>query len=380
MGIFMRTGTFINQLDGTSRYKAFMPNKLPFDINIDPELQTLLSKADIALGRLDGVADSLPKDIVDFFILMYVRKEATLSSQIEGTQATFVDVLKAEARIEDAETHKDVDEILNYISAMNYGLDRLKTIPLSLKIIKEIHKTLLHGVRGEWKTPGEFRTSQNWIGGANLQTAKFIPPPHHEVMQMMSNIEKYMHDDSLVPMLIKIGLIHAQFETVHPFLDGNGRIGRLLITFYLCQQGVLRKQLLYLSDFFKENRQDYYDKLNNFRRSDDIEGWLKFFMQGIIETSEKSVETARKIRELRDSHLNKVAGMGKSSEKGVVLLNILYKTPIVRVKDVEHFTSLSNPNALLLVNKFVRMGVLQELTGQKRNRVFSYKEYISMFA
>lgn len=376
----MRTGTFINQLDGTSRYKAFMPNKLPFDINIDPELQTLLSKADIALGRLDGVADSLPKDIVDFFILMYVRKEATLSSQIEGTQATFVDVLKAEARIEDAETHKDVDEILNYISAMNYGLDRLKTIPLSLKIIKEIHKTLLHGVRGEWKIPGEFRISQNWIGGANLQTAKFIPSPHHEVMQMMSNIEKYMHDDSLVPMLIKIGLIHAQFETVHPFLDGNGRIGRLLITFYLCQQGVLKKQLLYLSDFFKENRQDYYDKLNNFRRSDDIEGWLKFFMQGIIETSGKSVETARKIRELRDSHLNKVAGMGKSSEKGVVLLNILYKTPIVRVKDVEHFTSLSNPNALLLVNKFVRMGILQELTGQKRNRVFSYKEYISMFA
>mgnify|MGYP001581094110 CR=1 FL=1 len=189
-----------------------------------------------------------------------------------------------------------------------------------------------------------------------------------------------MHDDSLVPMLIKIGLIHAQFETVHPFLDGNGRIGRLLITFYLCQQGVLKKQLLYLSDFFKENRQDYYDKLNNFRRSDDVEGWLKFFMQGIIETSEKSVETARKIRELRDSHLNKVAGMGKSSEKGVVLLNILYKTPIVRVKDVEHFTSLSNPNALLLVNKFVGMGILQELTGQKRNRVFSYKEYISMFA
>lgn len=380
MGIFMRTGTFINQLDGSLRYKAFMPNKLPFDINIDPELQTLLSKADIALGRLDGVADSLPKDIVDFFILMYVRKEATLSSQIEGTQATFVDVLKAEARIEDSEAHKDVDEVLNYISAMNYGLDRLKTMPLSLKIIKEIHKILLRGVRGEWKTPGEFRTSQNWIGGANLQTAKFIPPPRHEVMQLMSNIEGYMHDDSLMPMLIKIGLIHSQFETVHPFLDGNGRIGRLLITFYLCQQGVLRKQLLYLSDFFKENRQDYYDKLNNFRRSDDIEGWLKFFMQGIIETSGKSVETARKIRELRDSHLNKVAGMGKSSEKGVILLNILYKTPIVRVKDVEHFTSLSNPNALLLVNKFVRMGILQELTGQKRNRVFSYKEYISMFA
>ena len=376
----MRAGTFVNQLEGIARYKAFIPNKLPFIINIDPELQTLLSRADIALGRLDGVAVSLPKDIVDFFILMYVRKEATLSSQIEGTQATFVDVLKAEARIEDSETHKDVDEVLNYISAMNYGLERLKTLPLSLRIVKEIHKMLLHGVRGEWKTPGEFRISQNWIGGANIQTAKFIPPPHNEVMPLMANIEEYMHDDSLVPMLIKIGLIHAQFETVHPFLDGNGRIGRLLITFYLCQQGVLKKQLLYLSDYFKEHRQEYYDKLNDFRRNDDIETWLKFFMEGIIETSEKSVETARHIRELRDEHLNKVAGMGKSSEKGVILLNILYKTPIVRVKDVERIVSLSNPNALLLVDKFVKMGILQELTGQKRNRVFSYQKYISMFA
>ena len=291
----MRTGAFVNQLDGIASYKAFIPNELPFEVNIDPELQTLLSRADIALGRLDGVADSLPKDIVDFFILMYVRKEATLSSQIEGTQATFVDVLKAEARIQDEETHKDVDEVINYISAMNYGLDRLLTIPLSLRIIKEIHKTLLHGVRGEWKTPGEFRISQNWVGGNNLQTAKFVPPPHSDVLRLMGNVENYMHDDSLVPMLIKIGLIHAQFETIHPFLDGNGRIGRLLITFYLYQQGVLRKQLLYLSDFFKEYRQDYYDKLNDFRRKDDIEGWLKFFMQGIIETSEKSVETARKI-------------------------------------------------------------------------------------
>ncbi len=376
----MRTGTFVNQLEGIARYKAFIPNKLPFIINIDPELQTLLSRADIALGRLDGVAVSLPKDIVDFFILMYVRKEATLSSQIEGTQATFIDVLKAEARIEDSETHKDVDEVLNYISAMNYGLERLKTLPLSLRIVKEIHKMLLHGVRGEWKTPGEFRISQNWIGGANIQTAKFVPPPHNEVMPLMANIEEYMYDDSLVPMLIKIGLIHAQFETIHPFLDGNGRIGRLLITFYLCQQGILKKQLLYLSDYFKEHRQEYYNKLNDFRRNDDIETWLKFFMEGIIETSEKSVETARHIRELRDEHLNKVAGMGKSSEKGVILLNILYKTPIVRVKDVERIVSLSNPNALLLVDKFVKMGILQELTGQRRNRVFSYQKYISMFA
>ena len=375
----MRTGSFVSQLEGSSRYKAFIPNELPFEVNVDPELQVLLSRADLALGRLDGVADTLPKDIIDFFILMYVRKEATLSSQIEGTQATFEDVLKAEARIEDAETHKDVDEVLNYIAAMNYGLSRLDTIPLSLRLIKEIHKILLKGVRGEWKTPGEFRISQNWIGGTNLQTARFIPPPQHEVVLLMSNLEKYLHHDTLVPILIKTGLIHAQFETIHPFLDGNGRIGRLLITFYLCQQGVLRKQLLYLSDFFKEHRQDYYDRLNDFRRNDDVEGWLKFFLEGMVETSEKSVETARKIIKLRDSHLNKVAGLGKSSEKGIALLNALYRTPIVRVKNVEKIVSLSNPNALSLVDKFVKLGILQELTGQKRNRIFSYKDYVSLF-
>lgn len=375
----MRTGTFVNQLAGVLHYKAFMPSSLPFEVNIDPELQTLLSKADLALGRLDGVADILPKDIIDFFILMYVRKEATLSSQIEGTQATFVDVLKAEAKIEDLEAHKDVDEVLNYISAMNYGLERLDQIPLSLRLIREIHKILLRGVRGEWKTPGEFRTSQNWIGGADLQTAKFIPPPHLEVIPLMGNLEEYMHDNSLVPILIKTGFIHAQFETVHPFLDGNGRIGRLLITFYLCQQGVLRKQLLYLSAFFKEHRQDYYEKLNQYRKDDAIEEWLKFFMEGVIETSEKAVETARKIIKLRDNHLNKVAGIGKSSERGIKLLNTLYRTPIVRIKDVERIVALSNPNALLLVERFVKLGILHELTGQKRNRIFSYQEYINLF-
>jgi Fic family protein len=375
----MRTGTYINQLTGIMRYKAFIPNKLPFEIEIDPELQLLLSRADIALGRLDGVADSMPKDIVDFFILMYVRKEATLSSQIEGTQATFVDVLKAEALIEDSETNKDVDEVLNYISAMNFGLERIKTIPLSLRVIKEIHEKLLRGVRGEWKTPGEFRISQNWIGGSDLQTAKFIPPPHTEVMALMSNVEEYMHDNSLVPMLIKIGLIHAQFETIHPFLDGNGRIGRLLITFYLCQQGVLKKQLLYLSDFFKDHRPEYYQKLNNFRHDDAIEDWLKFFMQGVIETSQKSVDTARKIIELRENQLNLVAGMGKSAEKGVKLLNVLYKNPIMRIKDVERIADLANPNALLLIDKFTKAGILQELTGKKRNKLFANKEYINLF-
>lgn len=374
----MRTGKYLTRLQGALQYKAFVPNPLPFEAKMDSELQTLLSKADLALGRLDGVADILPN--VDFFILMYVRKEATLSSQIEGTQATFVDVLKAEARIEDTEIHKDVDEILNYITAMNYGIERLKELPLSLRLIKEIHAKLLQGVRGEHRTPGEFRTSQNWVGGASLQTAVFIPPPHAEVTRLMGNLEEYLHDTAPVPILVKTGLIHAQFETIHPFLDGNGRIGRLLVTFYLYQQGILRKPLLYLSDFFRSYRQAYYDKLNTFREKDDIKGWLKFFLEGVIITSEKAVDTARKIIQLRENYVAKVTTLGRSAEKGMLLLNKLYRTPIVRVRDVEMITSLSNPNALTLVEKFEKLGILKETTGYKRNRVYSYTDYIALFS
>lgn len=374
----MRTGNLRTQLKDDSRYKAFVPNELPLMVNMDQSLQSLLSKADLALGRLDGVADILPN--VDFFILMYVRKEATLSSQIEGTQATFVDVLKAEARIEDSEVHKDVDEVLNYIEAMNYGLERLAEFPLSLRLIKEIHRELLKGVRGEWKTPGEFRTSQNWVGGPSVETATFVPPPPTDVIRLLGNLEEYMHNTSPVPILIKIGLIHAQFETIHPFLDGNGRVGRLLITFYLCQQKVLSKPLLYLSDFFKAHRRDYYDKLNYLREKDDIESWLKFFLEGVIVTSENAVNTARRIRDLREDSVRKVTAMDRSAEKGMRLLNHLYRTPMVRVRDVERFLSLSNPNALRLVGKFVDKGILRELTGFKRNRVFSYDDYINLFS
>jgi len=374
----MRSGNYLQQLTGQLQYKAFVPNLLPFEVKMDIQLQTLLSKADLALGRLDGVADILPN--VDFFILMYVRKEASLSSQIEGTQATFIDVLKAEARIKDAEIHKDVDEILNYISAMNYGIGRLKELPLSLRLIKEIHAKLLQEVRGEHRTPGEFRISQNWIGGASLQTAVFIPPPRAEVIRLMGNLEEYLHDTTPMPILIKTGLIHAQFETIHPFLDGNGRIGRLIITFYLYQQGILRRPLLYLSDFLRTERQVYYDKLNAFREKDDLEGWLKFFLEGITITSEKAVNTARKIVQLRENHVAKISSLNRSTKKGMLLLNKLYRTPIVRVRDVETITSLSNPNALTLVEKFEKLGILKETTGYKRNRVYSYTDYIALFS
>lgn len=373
----MRTGTYRDQLQGIVRYKSFIPSKLPFLVKMDEKLQSLLSRADMALGRLDSVAEFLPA--IDFFIFMYVRKEATISSQIEGTQATFVDVLKKEAKIEDGEIHKDVGEIINYINAMNYGLKRLTEFPLSLRLIKEIHSQLLSGVRGEYKTPGEFRTSQNWIGGPTIETAIFVPPPASEVISLMGDLEEYMHSLLSTPVLIKIGLIHAQFETIHPFLDGNGRIGRLLITFYLCQQKILHKPLLYLSDYFKANHQTYYDRLNNYRTKDAIENWLEFFLQGIIETSEKAVETARKIISLREHGLKTISKFGRSTEKASMIYDHLFLSPLLKVKDVEKITNLTNPAALSLVDKFEKSGILTELTGFKRNRVFSFADYVTLF-
>jgi Fic family protein len=242
-----------------------------------------------------------------------------------------------------------------------------------------MHAELLKGVRGEAKTPGDFRTSQNWVGGVTIQSAIYVPPPHNAVMDLMGNLEDYLHDKSPVPILIKIGLVHAQFETIHPFLDGNGRMGRLLITYYLCEQGVLREPLLYLSDFFKKHRTLYYDKLTDYREKDAIEDWLIFFLEGVVETSERAVETARKIILLRESAYAKIARMGRSSEKGMLLLHRLFQVPMMGVKDVEQVTELRNPNALALIAKFVAAGLICEITGKQRKRVYSFKEYIDIF-
>ena len=373
----MRSGKYVKQLSGDLQFKSFIPNDLPFKINLIDSLQDLLSKANLALGRLDGIGEILPD--VDFFILMYIRKEATLSSQIEGTQATFSDLLKAESKLDNAEIHNDVDEIQNYIEAINYGLKRLNTLPLSLHLIKEIHEKLLKGVRGENKTPGEFRRSQNWIGGSSIQNALFIPPPVNEMIQSLHNLEKFIYDKSPMPVLIKTGIIHSQFETIHPFLDGNGRIGRLLITFYLCQKGILKKPMLYLSEYFKMNRQNYYDKLNDIRDKDDIEGWLRFFLEGVSVTSENAVETVRRINEIRNSDLEKIIKKGISKEKSIVLFNHLYKSPYVSIKSVERVTLTKNPTAISIVNNFIDLEILKETTGKKRNRVFVYDKYLKLF-
>ncbi|MCK4255712.1 Fic family protein, partial [candidate division WOR-3 bacterium] len=285
----MRAGRHIQQLQGDLSYLAFMPNFLPPKppIKIDKVMLDLLSKADRFIGRLDMITEVLPDP--DFFIFMYVRKEATSSSQVEGTQATFADVLKVEANIKDPAIPDDVQEILNYIEAMNYGIKRLGSLPLSLRLIREIHQLLLRGVRGKHKNPGELRKSQNWVGGRTINTASYVPPPVSELPLLLDNLEKFFYDKSPMPILIKTAIIHSQFELIHPFLDGNGRVGRLLITFYLCQQEILQRPLLYLSDYFKRYRSEYYDKLSTIHKKDNFEDWIKFFLDGVIEISKEAV-------------------------------------------------------------------------------------------
>ena len=370
----MRNGKFVTKLSGDIKYRAFIPSPPDFEIRYDDSLNRILSQADLALGRLDGIAEIMPN--VDYFIFMYVGKEATLSSQIEGTQATFSDFLKAEANIE---TGNDVDEIRNYIDTLNYGLSRLKEIPISLRLLQEIHKKLLKGVRGEHRAPGEFRKTQNWIGGSSLSNAVFIPPPVPEMKDALYELEKFFHKNSFIPALIKAALIHSQFESIHPFLDGNGRIGRLLITLYLCQNGILRKPLLYLSEFFKRHKQVYYDKLTMIREKDDIEGWIKFFLDGIKVTSESAIETIRKIIELKNKHTEIIIKNGKREKSAFILLKYLYSNPVVNIRIVEKITQIKNPNAIALVSMFEKLGILKEITGGRRNKVFEYYDYFSLF-
>ena len=375
----MRVGRHIQQLQEDLSYQAFMPNFLPPKppIKIDKITLDLLSKADRFLGRLDMITEVLPDP--DFFIFMYIRKEATSSSQVEGTQATFADVLKVEANIKDPAIPDDVKEILNYIEAMNYGIKRLESLPLSLRLIREIHQILLRGVRGKYKNPGEFRESQNWVGGRTINTASYVPPPVSELSPLLDNLEKFFYDKSPMPILIKTALIHSQFELIHPFLDGNDRVGRLLITFYLCQQEILQKPLLYLSDYFKRYRTEYYDRLGAIHKKDNFEDWIKFFLDGVIEISKEAVNLSRKIVNLREQDVKKVSNLGKSTKSALSLLESLYKSPIITVKSVEKATGLSPSNANALVEKFVNLEILEKVGERKRNRRFVYKKYLALF-
>ncbi|MBW4687889.1 MAG: Fic family protein [Komarekiella atlantica HA4396-MV6] len=340
----------------------------------------LLSQADRALGRLDGSTDALPNP--DLFVFMYVRKEAVLSSQIEGTQASLIDVLEFESQALEPDNPQEVAEVVNYIAAVNHGLERLTTLPISLRLIREIHQILMQGVRGSEREPGEFRRTQNWIGsgGCSLTNATYVPPPPHEMNQTLNNLEIFLHDTTPIPALIKVGLAHAQFETIHPFLDGNGRTGRLLITFLLCEQNILKRPLLYISHYLKRYRTEYYDYLQSVRDTGNWEGWLKFFLRGVYEVAQEASMTARKIVNMKEEHRQLVLNrMGRRSGNVLTLLESLYFRPIVTVELVQNIIQLSYPNANTLVKDLCDLGLLEEITGQKRNRAFAYQPYLKVF-
>tara|TARA_R110002096_G_scaffold426890_2_gene637164 strand:+ start:1974 stop:3107 length:1134 start_codon:yes stop_codon:yes gene_type:complete len=375
----MRAGTYQNQQSG---YRAFIPAPLPPDppIVMDDELQTLLSAADRALGRLDGSIQTLPDS--DLFVRMYVRKEAVLSSQIEGTQSSLNDLLRAEARIYDPDRPTDVREVSNYVAALNYGLKRLSDLPISARLIREIHERLLRGVRGANLQPGELRKSQNWIGpaGATVNEATFIPPPPHEVPPALGDLEHFMHAKDTMPALIRIGLTHAQFETIHPFLDGNGRVGRLLITFMLCEQGTLQSPVLYLSHYFKANRADYYEHLQNIRNDGGWEDWLKFFLRGVSNVSREATETARAIVSLRETHRDRIINeLGRVAGNALKVHELLFRFPLVSVNPIADMLEVSFTSANRLIERMVDVGILVESTGNIRNRVFNYSDYINLF-
>ena len=374
-----RSGRYVSQGTG---YRAFLPKPLPPapPIDLTGDLRVALSRADRALGRLDGSVQTLPN--ADLFVFMYVRREAVLSSQIEGTESSLQDLLAAEAAMLSPEAPKDVEEVANYVGAMNFGLERLVELPVSVRLIREIHGKLMQGVRGGQQAPGDLRRTQNWIGpaGCTLANASFIPPPPDEVQNQLGQLETFLHTNDDLPLLVKIGLAHAQFETIHPFLDGNGRVGRLLITFLLCERGVLGKPALYLSHFFNRHRQTYYDRLQGTRDAGAWEEWLEFFLEGVLEVSEEATGTAGRILQLREDHRRMITDdLGRASGNGHRVLETLYDRPIVSVAEVQQVIGTTYPAANNLVAKLVDLGILREFTGYARNRRFIYGEYVDLF-
>lgn len=369
-------GKYIQQKSG---YKAFIPEKFPpaeIPLN-EPKIIKLLANANLQLGKLDGLTKLLPD--IDFFIFMYINKEAAYSSQVEGTRAKLTDALQAEVE-RTPDLPKDVDDILHYIKAMNEGLRRLDKLPLSLRLIKEVHATLLTKARSStYPHPGEFRKSQNWVMGTNPADAHFVPPPPEYVPEAMSDLEKFFYSHGDTSVLIKAALIHSQFETIHPFLDGNGRTGRLLITFYLCQQKILERPVLYLSEHFRKHRELYFSMLDEYRKG-NISLWLEFFLKGVVRVAGEAIDTSNRVIELREKDLHRLSGLGRASKNAVVLLKNLYRIPIINVRKIEEVTELSREAANRLVKRFVNLGILLPKDKQvKYARLFVYKEYLSLF-
>jgi Fic family protein len=359
-------------------YEAFVPKALPPEpaLALDGELLALLSRADQTLGRLDGVIQTIPNP--DLFVAMYVRREAVLSSQIEGTQSTLQDVLAAELEPTTPGLPADVDEVVNYVRAMNYGIDRLADLPLSKRLIREIHRELLSSGRGAERMPGQFRRDQNWIGpeGAPIAQATFVPPPVPEMHDALDALERFLNDERTLPLLVHVGLAHAQFETIHPFIDGNGRVGRLLITFQLVQRGALHRPLLYLSHYLKRHRLEYYDRLMAVRTDGDWEGWLRFFLAGVAETAVEATATAGAILKLRDRDRERISE--RTGLNGVRLLDLLFERPLVNVNLAKDALGVSFATANKLIGDLEELAILREITGGRRRRVFSYDSYLDL--
>jgi Fic family protein len=369
-----KAGNWVNQ--GT--YKSFQPNFINREWHInDMALINLLTKADRALGKLDMYSQYIPN--INLFIKMHIAKEANQSSKIEGTQTNMEDVLMEQNDISN-EKRNDWQEVQNYIKAINAAIDNLEQLPFSSRLIKLAHKILLQSVRGEHKLPGEFRSSQNWIGGPNIDTATFVPPVHSSIQELMADMEKLVHNDNnQLPHLLKIALVHYQFETIHPFLDGNGRIGRLMITLYLVEKGLLNKPILYLSDYLEKNRMHYYDNLTRVREKNDLVHWFKFFLTGIVQTAESSIKTFDAILQLEKQVNEKIKSLGKRMVKAQAVINYLYQQPIVNAQKVQAIIGSKTASAYSLLEDLERLEIVKETTGFQRNRIYVFEDYLKLF-
>jgi Fic family protein len=359
-------------------YWALVPQPLPPDQLELIGLQTLIEKASQALGRLDGLATVLPDP--HLFLYVYVRKEAVLSSQIEGTQSSLSDLLLYESEESPGVPLDDVQEVSNYVAAMTHGLTRLKDgFPLSMRLIKEIHAVLMTGARGGSKAPGEFRRTQNWIGGSRPGNAAYVPPPPDKVMECMSDLEKYLHKkDDKLPMLVRAALVHHQFETIHPFLDGNGRLGRLLITLLFCSEGILTEPLLYLSLYFKTHREEYYSLLQRVREHGEWEEWLRFFLVGVIEIASQATQAARDILNMIQTDKAKIAAIGRGAGSAIQVYQYLEKQPLAVIPKVVKALGLTTPTVAAAMNNLKQLGIVREITGKQRGRVFVYDAYLKI--
>jgi Fic family protein len=373
-----RRGRYVTTTLAGEPVKAFVPPALP---PVDLDLSGLhqhLDRANQALGRLDGLTVLLPD--VRFLLYLYVHKEALVSSQIEGTQSSFVDVLRFENKVPTAVPKEDVEEVSNYVAAMQHGLRRIQTgCPLSLRLIREIHAILLKGGRGANKTPGEFRRSQNWIGGTRPGNASFVPPPPAEMMEALDRLERFLHDDKHgLPLLVEAGLVHVQFESIHPFLDGNGRLGRLLITLLLCAKGALKQPLLYLSLYFKKHRNQYYDHLQRIRTEGAWEEWLRFFLEGTALTAQEAAETATRILDLFSKDREKIQKLGRPATSALRVHEYMQRKPIANIAAIAKALKLSIPTVTVALKHLVRIGIVEEVTGKRRDRLFTYSRYFNI--